>query len=69
MAEASGTFQMILFFKLHEGSSIRNTDIIDIIEDIDIRDICWLKHEQIIRNSRSEISLFILIVHIRLSFL
>lgn len=44
-------------------------DIIDIIEDIDIRDICWLKHEQIIRNSRSEISLFILIVHIRLSFL
>lgn len=57
---------MILFFKLHEGSSIGNMDI---IEDIDIRDICWLKHEQIIRNSRSEISLFILIVHIRLSFL
>lgn len=43
-------------------------DIIEIIEDIDIRDICWLKHEQIFRNSRSEISLFILIVHIRLSF-
>lgn len=50
-------------FKLHKGSSIGNTDIIDIIEDIGKRDICWLKHEQVIRNRRSEISLFILIVH------